>query len=69
MIHNITWINQNVSIPSLVTSNYIAREVLSKEFEKIVNQEKIDDVKKIRPVEEVSKVKESDNKKHLDLKA
>ncbi len=73
LIHNITWINQNVNVVSLIASDSVAREIASKEMQKIINEEKELKVKEVRPVEESEKIlAEDDSKekiKHINLKA
>ena len=67
LIGEVTLINQNIHIPSVLASEYVAREVLSKELEKIKNQEKEFEIKKVKEIEKVEKIR--DKKKHIDLKA
>ena len=77
LIGQITLINQNTHIPSVIASDAVAREVVSREVQKIVNEEKELKVKEVRPVEEMEKIlAEDDSKeeierevKHIDLKA
>ena len=68
LIGEVTLINQNIHIPSVLASEYVAREVLSKEIEKITNQEKELKVNKVKEVEKVEKIL-PDKKRHIDLKA
>jgi len=51
MIHNITFINQNSHVPSVVMSDHVAREVVSKEVQKVIEEDKELKVKEIRPIE------------------
>ena len=67
LIGEVTLINQNIHIPSVLASEYVAREVLSKEIEKIANQEKEVKVNKVKEVEKVEKIL-PDKKRHIDLK-
>jgi hypothetical protein len=77
LVGNVTWINQNMTIPSVVASDMVAREVVSKEVQKVINEEKELKVSKVKPVEEVEHIlKEDDSKeeieseiRHIDLKA
>jgi hypothetical protein len=78
LINQVTLINQNMHVPSVVAGDYIAREVISKEMQKLLNEEKELKVNEIKEVEEVEKVlPEDDSKeeiekeaqKHIDLKA
>jgi len=66
MIGEITLINQNIHVPSVLASEYVGKEVLSKEIQQIMNKEKELKVNEVKKVEEISKV--SENKKHFDLK-
>ncbi len=76
LIHNITWINQNMQVASTVAADYVAREVVSKEIQKITNAEKERKIEDIKEVEEVEKIlPEDDSKekikreiKHINLK-
>lgn len=76
-IGQVTLINQNMHIASAVASDNVAREQLSKDAQKIINEEKELKVRKIRPVEESEKIlAEDDSKeeieresKHLDIRA
>jgi hypothetical protein len=77
LIGQVTLINQNMHVASIVAADNIAREQISKDTQKIINEEKEIKVKKIRPIEESEKIlAEDDSKeeierktKHLDLKA
>jgi len=77
LIHNITWINQNMQVASTVAADYVAREVISREVQKITNAEKQRKIEDVKEVEEVEKIlPEDDSKekiereiKHIDLKA
>ncbi len=75
VIGQITFINQNMHIPSMVASDYIAREVISEEIKKITAKEKEDKVTEVKKVEKIEKIlPEDDSKeevkiKHLDIKA
>jgi len=76
-IGQVTFINQNMNVASAVAADNIAREHVSKEVQKIINEEKELNVKEVRPVEEAEKIlPEDDSKeeidrenKHLDLRA
>ena len=75
IIDNITWINQNMQIPSSVAADFRAREIEKAEIKKIEAQEKEDKVEDVDNVDEVEKVlpvesaKEIINKdtKHFDV--
>ena len=67
LVGEITLINQNIHIPSVLASDYIAKEVLSKEIEKIKNKEKEIKVNRIKEVEKIEKISPY-NKRHIDLK-
>jgi len=77
MIGQVTLINQNSHVPSVIVSDQIAREVVSKEVQKLNEEEKELKVREVRPVEETEKIlAEDDSKeevereiKHIDLKA
>jgi hypothetical protein len=77
LIGQVTLINQNMHVASIVAADNIAREQISKDTQKIINEEKELKVKEVRPVEESEKIlAEDDSKeeieresKHLDLKA
>jgi hypothetical protein len=78
IIHNITWINQNMQIASTIAADNIARETLSKEFQKILNEEKtrkVEEVKEVEKIEEIlpdedaKREVEKEAQKHIDLKA
>ncbi len=77
LIGEVTQINQNMHVASTMAADNQAREQTSKEFQKIINEEKELKVRKIRPVEQGEKIiAEDDSKedikrqsKHLDLKA
>ncbi|GAB6046057.1 hypothetical protein JCM11957_16560 [Caminibacter profundus] len=77
MIHNITFINQNSHVPSVVMSDYVAREVVSKEVQKVIEEDKELKVKEIRPIEKIEKILPEDSSKedikreakHINLKA
>jgi len=70
MIHNITWINQNSHIPSAILADHMAREVVSKEFQKILNEEKELKVKEVKPVEEIEKIlPEEDAREEVEREA
>jgi hypothetical protein len=77
LIHNITWINQNMQIASTIAADHIAREVVSKEVQKILNEEKkqveeikeVESIEKILPDEDAKREVEKEAQKHIDLKA
>ena len=77
LIGQVTLINQNMHVASAVAADSVAREHVSKEVQKIINEEKELKVKEVRPVEEAEKIlAEDDSKeeieresKHIDLKA
>jgi hypothetical protein len=77
LISQITLIHQNSHIPSVVLSDHYAREIVSKEIEKITQEEKERKVEEVRPVEEIEKILPEDDKKeeiekeargHIDIK-
>ena len=76
LIGQITLINQNMHIPSIIAADHIAREVVSEEVKKISAKEKEDKVEEIKEVEAVEKIlPEDDSKeeiereiKHLNIK-
>jgi hypothetical protein len=78
MIHNITWINQNSHIPSVIMADHAAREIVSNEVKKIVEKDKELKVQEARPVEEIEKILadedekeqiEKEAQKHIDIRA
>jgi hypothetical protein len=77
LIHNITWINQNMQIASTIAADHIAREVVSKEVQKILNEEKkqveeikeVESIEKILPDEDAKREIQKEAQKHIDLKA
>ena len=77
LIGQITFINQNVQVPSAVAADAVARTVGSEEVKKIIEKEKELKVTKVKPVEEIEKILPDDDLKedvereikHLDLKA
>jgi hypothetical protein len=78
LISEITLINQNQHVPSIIASDMIAREVVSKEIQKLLAEEKERKVEEIKPVEEIEKILpdedqkeqiEKEAKRHIDLKA
>jgi len=77
LIHNITWVNQNMQIASTMAADHIAREVVSKEVQKILNEEKkqveevkeVESIEKILPDEDAKREVEKEAQKHIDLKA
>jgi hypothetical protein len=77
LINEITLINQNQHVPSVIASDIMAREVVSRELQKLVAEEKERKVEEVRPVEEIEKVLpdedskaqvEKEAKRHIDLK-
>ena len=76
LIHNITWINQNMQVASTVAAEHVAREVVSREFQKILNEEKTRKVEEVKEVEKVEEIlpnndakREVEAKKHIDIRA
>jgi hypothetical protein len=78
LISEITLINQNQHVPSIIASDIMAREVVSRELQKIATEEKELEVEEVRPVEEIEKVLpeedsreqiEKEAKRHIDIKA
>ena len=75
-ISEITLINQNTHVPSVVAADHLAREVISEEVKKITAKEKEDKVERIKEVEKIEKILPDDDSKedvereikHLDLK-
>jgi len=66
MIGEITLINQNIHVPSVLASEYVGKEVLSKEIQQIMNEKKELKVNEVKKVGEISKF--SNDKKRFDLK-
>jgi ribosomal protein L25 (general stress protein Ctc) len=58
-------------------ADHVAREIVSREVQKIINEEKELKVNEVRPVEEIEKILPEDDEKedverevkHIDLKA
>lgn len=78
LISEITLINQNQHVPSVIASDIMAREVVSKEIQKMTAEEKERKVEEIRPVEEIEKILPDEGEKeevkkeatrHIDIKA
>lgn len=76
MINNITWINQNMQVPSTVAANFRAREIEKMDTKRIETAEKenrvedveeIEEVEKVLPIESAKEVIDKENK-HIDLK-
>jgi hypothetical protein len=77
LISEITLINQNQHVPSIIASDIMAREVVSRELQKLTTEEKERKVEEVRPVEEIEQVLpdednkeqvEKEAKRHIDLK-
>ncbi|HIQ50940.1 MAG TPA: hypothetical protein EYH54_03125 [Nautiliaceae bacterium] len=77
LIGQITFINQNSHIPSIIAAENVAREKFSKDVQKVMNEEKEIKIREVRPVEESEKILAEDSKKreieqeaknHIDLK-
>jgi hypothetical protein len=77
LISEITLINQNQHVPSIIASDIMAREVVSRELQKLTAEEKERKVEEVRPVEEIEQVLpdednkeqvEKEAKRHIDLK-
>ncbi|WP_457561121.1 hypothetical protein [Caminibacter sp.] len=77
LISQVTLIYQNAHVPSAVLSDHAAREIISREFQKILNEEKERKVEEVRPVEKVEEILPDDDarrevekeaQKHIDLK-
>ena len=77
LISQITLIYQNAHVPSAVLSEHAAREVVSREFQKIMNEEKTRKVEDIKPVEKIEEILPDDDakrevekeiKRHINLK-
>jgi len=77
LIGEITLINQNQHIPSVIASDVMAREVVSRELQKLTEEEKERKIEEVRPVEELEKTLADENKKeqiekeaqrHIDIK-
>jgi len=66
-IGEISLIYQNSHIPSLIASDYAAREIFHKQLQEIINKDKEIKITKIKPVEEIDTEKKAKN--HIDLKA
>ena len=77
LISQITLINQNTHVPSVIAADHLAREVISEEIKKITAKEKEDKVEEIKEVEAVEKILPEDDSReeiereirHLDIKA
>ncbi|WP_024787579.1 MULTISPECIES: hypothetical protein [unclassified Lebetimonas] len=78
LIGQITLINQNQHVPSIIASDIMAREVVSKELQKLASAEKERKVEEVRPVEEIEKIVPDEGEKeevkkeatrHIDIKA
>jgi hypothetical protein len=77
LIGQVTLINQNMHVASAMAADNFAREQISKETQKIINEEKELKVKEVRPVEQTEKILPEDDSKeeieresrHIDLKA
>ena len=63
LIGQITFINQNMQVPSTIAADAVARSVGSEEVKKIIEKEKELKVKKIKPVEEIEKILPEDDSK------
>lgn len=65
-----------MQIPSTIASDHVAREVVSKEVQKIINEDKEKKVEEVREIEAVERIlPEDDSKedvereiKHIDIK-
>ena len=77
LIGEITLINQNQHIPSVIASDVMAREVVSRELQKLTEEEKERKIEEVRPVEELEKTLADENekeqiekeaKRHIDIK-
>ncbi len=77
LIGQVTLINQNMHVASAMAADNVAREQISKETQKIINEEKELKVKEVRPVEKAERILAEDDSKegverenrHIDLKA
>lgn len=75
IISEVTFINQNMQVPSTIAADAVARTVGSEEVKKIMEKEKEIKVTKIKPVEEIEKILPDDDSKediqreirHLDI--
>lgn len=61
LIGQITLINQNIHIPSVLASDYVAREIISKEIQKLEAMEKEEKVKEIKEVDKIEKIPADDD--------
>jgi len=77
LIGEITLINQNQHIPSVIASDVMAREVVSRELQKLAEEEKERKIEEIRPIEKLEKTLadedtkeqvEKEAKRHIDIK-
>ena len=76
LISQVTLINQNTHVPSVIAADHVAREVISEEIKKINAKEKEDKVEEIKEVEAIEKILPDDDSKeeiereikHLDIK-
>lgn len=72
LIEEITFINQNMQIPSAVAADIRAREVENIEFKQILSKEKERKVEGVNSIEGVKKIlpindeKTNDEMKHID---
>ena len=77
LIGQVTLINQNMHIPSIVASDHLAREIVSEEVKKINEKDKVDKLENIKEVEKIEKILPYDDSKedvereikHFDFKA
>ena len=77
LIGQVTFINQNSHIPSIIAAENVARGHFSKEIQKIINEDKELKIREVRPIEESEKILPEESKKreieqeaknHIDLK-
>jgi len=76
LVGQITLINQNMHVPSVIAADHVAREVVSEEIKQLNAKEKEIKVQKVKEVEKLEKILPDDDAKenvereikHLDLK-
>jgi hypothetical protein len=61
-------------IPSTIAADHVAREVVSKEVQKIIEEDREDEIKEVREIEEVERIlpeddsKEEIKREHIDIR-
>ncbi len=81
-ISEVTYINQNMHVPSAVMADAVAREHLHTELQRLIDKEKEEKTKEVRKIEDLSDVSSNfdkqkeeempefkkNNRNHIDLK-